>query len=140
MTNPPTSYLQQHQELSALIDQARKKIFATRAFYDIHEWINQAANISEAFGDFAGAIEDGCAHTEAWGDAECDLYEFKQWVNHLDTPDFFNDVYGDIEDIKELSDLSRQILRKYVDALHSELNTIHDFLLNVVETLITSMT
>lgn len=135
MTNPAPSRMQQSEELEKMLTQSRQMIFDRRSFEGISEWIEQASRIAEVFQVYAGAIEEGCSEEEAWSDAESDLAEFRQVVNHLDSPSFLDDVYGDTEAVGSLSDLSRHILLGYAELLESRLTQIHNLLLQLVEDL-----
>lgn len=135
MTNPAPSRMQQSEELEKMLTQSRQMIFDRRSFEGISEWIEQASRIAEVFQVYAGAIEEGCSEEEAWNDAESDLAEFRQVVNHLDAPSFLDDVYGDTEVVGSLSDLSRHILLGYAELLESRLTQIHNLLLQLVEDL-----
>ena len=133
MTNPAPSCMQQSKELAMLLEQSRQMIFAKRSFEDISDWIEQASQIAEVFQIYAEAIADGSSVEEAWSDTESDLFEFRQMINHLEGPDFLNDVYGDTEEVGSLSDLSRHILLGYADQLDSTLVQIRKLLEQVVE-------
>jgi len=125
--------MQQSKELAMLLEQSRQMIFAKRSFEDISDWIEQASQIAEVFQIYAEAIADGSSVEEAWSDTESDLFEFRQMINHLEGPDFLNDVYGDTEEVGSLSDLSRHILLGYADQLDSTLVQIRKLLEQVVE-------
>ncbi|MBC9251121.1 hypothetical protein A9179_12620 [Pseudomonas alcaligenes] len=135
MTNPAPSRMQQSEELEKLLTQSRQMTFDRRSFEGIGEWIEQASQIAEVFQVYAGAIEEGCSEEEAWSDAESDLAEFRQVVNHLDAPSFLDDVYGDTEVVGSLSDLSRHILLGYAELLEGRLTQIHKLLERVAEDL-----
>lgn len=135
MTNLAPGYIQQSEDLAMLLEQSRQMIFAKRSFEGIRDWIEQASQIAEVFQIYAGAITDGCSVEEAWSDAESDLVEFRQDINHLEAPSFLDDVYGDTEVVGSLSDLSRHILLGYTEQLESTLTRIHKLLEKVVEDL-----
>lgn len=135
MTNPAPSCMQQSEELEKLLTQSRQMIFAKRSFEGISEWIEQASQIAEVFQTYAEAIADGSSVEEAWSDTGSDLFEFRQMINHLEGPDFLNDVYGDTEEVGSLSDLSRHILLGYAEQLDSTLAKIRKLLERVVEDL-----
>ncbi len=135
MTNTAPSYMQQSKDLAMLLEQSRQMIFAKRSFEDISDWIEQASQIAEVFQTYAEAIADGSSVEKAWSDTESDLFEFRQMINHLEGPDFLNDVYGDTEEVGSLSDLSRHILLGYAEQLDSILAKIRKLLERVVEDL-----
>lgn len=135
MTNPAPSCMQQSKDLAMLLEQSRQMIFAKRSFEDISDWIEQASQIAEVFQTYAEAIADGSSVEKAWSDTESDLFEFRQMINHLEGPDFLNDVYGDTEEVGSLSDLSRHILLGYAEQLDSILAKIRKLLERVVEDL-----
>ena len=132
-SNP--GYVQQGHDAATLLDQARQMILPGRDAIPISDWLDVAAEIVDVVQIFAGALAGGSTNSEAWDAAGSDADEFVQVVNYLDAPDFLSEVYGDSENISELSDLSRRVLQDYADRLGAALSSLHSLLLSLSENL-----
>lgn len=127
--------VQQGHDAATLLDQARQMILPGKDSIPISDWLDVAAEIVEVVHIFAGALAGGVTSSEAWDDAGSDADEFVQAVNYLDAPDFLSEVYGNSENIGELSDLSRRVLQDYADRLGAALSSLHSLLLSLSENL-----